>query len=166
MPKLRLLKISEIFLPLSFLIAGIPTFAQHSIYASGADANGPGGSISYTIGQIDYHTDNGNEYTIAQGIQQPYEIYAITGIDLKHIDLTFTIYPNPTVDFLTLKIENFKTGNFTVHLCDAQGKILFSRNIESSETSISMKDLSNAFYYVKVLKDSMEVKVFKVIKNN
>lgn len=160
------MKIFEIFFLFYFFIVGIPAFAQHSMNASGTDGSGPGGSVSYTIGQIDYSTDNNNGYTTTQGVQQPYEIFAITGIDLKHIDLAFTIYPNPTVDFLTLKIESFKAENFTVHLCDAQGKILFSRNIESNETSISMKDLSNAFYYVKVLKDSMEVKVFKVIKTN
>ena len=65
-----------------FCLTGFVTAiqAQKTIPSSGGNASGTGGKISYTVGQVVYTTNKGSNGSAAQGVQQPYEISAITGI--------------------------------------------------------------------------------------
>jgi hypothetical protein len=158
--------LKTIVVSFSVLFFGITNLlAQQGTSASGADASGSGGTASYTIGQTDYSTASGSGGIITQGIQQPYEIFIVTGIEEKSIDLTASVYPNPTTDFVLLKVENSISANFTFQLYDIQGKILLNKKVENNQTSISMADLANAVYFIKVLNNNNEVKTFKIIKN-
>jgi hypothetical protein len=148
-----------------FLLGNKNLLAQQGTSAGGGEAIGSGGSASYTIGQIDYISAADSGGTITQGIQQPYEILIVTGMDENGIDLTISVYPNPATDFVLLKMENNKLENFTYQLYDIQGKILLNKKVESRKTSISMIDLAHAIYFIKVLKNNIEVKTFKIIKN-
>jgi len=48
------------------------TQAQISINTCGGTAIGSNGSITYSIGQVFYNTNTGNNNTETQGVQQPY----------------------------------------------------------------------------------------------
>ncbi|MCW3086552.1 MAG: hypothetical protein JWP12_3918 [Bacteroidetes bacterium] len=139
--------------------------AQNGTDASGGDASGSGGSASYSIGQIDYITEQETGGTITQGLQQPFEISVITGIENTAINLSATVYPNPTVDMVTLSIEGTSTENMTFILCDLQGKVIRNEKLSADQTIISMAELTKATYLIKVLDNSKEVKTFKIIKN-
>ena len=77
------------------LVCGLTTLqAQQAVVASGGTATGSG-TVSYSIGQVVY-TTNSNSGSVAQGVQQPYEISVLTGVkDAKDITLEFVVYPNP-----------------------------------------------------------------------
>ncbi len=47
---------------------------QSTIPTTGSTASGSGGTATYTVGQITYKTFSGTNGTVAQGVQQPYEI--------------------------------------------------------------------------------------------
>lgn len=141
-------------------------FGQESIPATGGDAIGSGGTVSYTIGQMVYTTNTGSEGTALQGIQQPFEISIETAIEqAKDIMLVLSAYPNPTIDYLTLRIENYDSQNLSYHLFDANGKLLEIKKVTENETSISMIHLSSAIYFLKVIDEEEEIKIFKIIKN-
>ena len=55
--------------------------AQTSVNATGGDASGSGGSVSYSVGQVVYTTNTGTSGSVAQGVQQPYEISVVTAIE-------------------------------------------------------------------------------------
>ncbi len=140
--------------------------AQEAIPATGGDASGGGGSVSYSVGQVVYSTNTGINGSEAQGVQQPFEISVVTGLEeAKGIILNLSAYPNPTTDFLNLKVENYKTENLTYQINDINGKLLETKKIEGSETSIVMSDLPPAVYFLKVIQGDKEVKTFKIIKN-
>ena len=141
--------------------------AQSNTVAAGGQANGVGGTASYSIGQVDYNTAPGSGGTVTQGLQQPYEILVISGIEQTSINLFASIYPNPTAEFvtLTLKVESNKIENYTYQLYDLQGKLLVNNKVEGNQTTISMAGLVNATYFIKVLNNNKEVKQFKIIKN-
>jgi hypothetical protein len=139
--------------------------AQNGTVAGGGDASGAGGTVSYSIGQTDFITENGTGGTITQGLQQPYEILVVTGIDVKDINLSFSVYPNPTADFVMVSVKNISTENMSYVLCDVQGKVISQKRIFSNETRITMVELSKATYLIKVLDGNKEVKTFKIIKN-
>lgn len=140
--------------------------AQEAIPATGSNASGSGGSTSYSVGQIVYTTNNGTNGSVAQGVQQPFEISVVTAIEeTKGITLECSAYPNPTTDYLTLEIENFDLSTLTFSLYDINGKLLENKKIECKETSIIMSNLVPATYFLKVIQCNKEIKIFKIIKN-
>ena len=140
--------------------------AQENTDVLGGMAYGTGGSVSYSIGQVDYESATGTGGTITEGLQQPYEIMVVSGIEDNDINLTFAIYPNPTADFVVLSVQNANTLYMTYALFDIEGRLIEKQEVSGSQTTIAMKDLANGIYFIKVLRKSTEVKIFKVIKNN
>ena len=152
-----------------FLLYGIGLtglYAQESIPASGGSGSGSGGSMSYTVGQAVYTTNTGSNGSVAQGVQQPFEISVVNGIkETKGISLQCSVYPNPTIDFITLKVEDYKVQQISYQLFDVIGNLLENKNVESNVTSIEMKNLAPSTYFLKVFDNQKEVKTFKIIKN-
>jgi hypothetical protein len=140
--------------------------AQESVTATGGNASGSGGSVSYSVGQVVYTTNTGTNGSVAQGVQQPFEISVVTAIEeAKGINLSVSAYPNPTTDYLTLEVLAFQLSTFHFQLYDMNGKLLQSEKITSNQTSIVMSNLVPATYFVKVTERNKEVKTFKIIKN-
>ena len=153
-------------LTILFLIGyGLTIHAQNAIPATGGNASGSGGTVSYTIGQVGYQALEGTTGSISQGVQQPYEISVVTAIgNTEGIVLDYKVYPNPTHGSLRLTIEPFDDGNFRFWLYDLNGILLQDKKVLSEETEISLENLNPAIYFLKILKDNREVKVFKIIK--
>jgi hypothetical protein len=142
--------------------------AQTGFPASGSNASGSGGTVSYSVGQVFYTTKGtpGSTSTAAEGVQQPWEISVVTGIEeASGITLQCTVSPNPTADFVNLKVDNYKTENLTYQLYDISGKLLENEKVQGSQTVISMKALAVATYFLKVTDNNKEVKTFKIIKH-
>ena len=141
--------------------------AQEAVSAAGGEAGGSGGTVSYSVGQTVYTSEQGtNGNSITQGVQQPFEISVVTGIpEAKGINLSVSAYPNPTTDYLTVKVENYKTANLLYQVYDINGKLLQSIKATGTETQIETSQLVPANYFVKVLDNKKEIKVFKIIKN-
>lgn len=140
--------------------------AQESVNATGGNASGNGGSASYSVGQVAYQIHTGTNGTVAQGVQQPYEISMVTGIEeAKGINLSVSAYPNPTTDYLQLKVESKKLKDLSFQLFDMNGKLLQSKKITGNQTSIVMSNLVPATYFVKVIQGNKEIKTFKIVKN-
>lgn len=157
------LKLSAILL-LGLGLTGL--HAQEAIPATGGDASGSGGSVSYSVGQVVYTTSTGANGSVAQGVQQPFEISIVTVIEeTKGITLQCEAYPNPTTDFVKLKVENYKTENLTYQIFDISGKLLENKKIEGNETSIVMSNLVPSTYFLKVIQGNKKIKTFKIIKS-
>ncbi len=142
--------------------------AQEAIPATGGEASGSGGSASYTVGQVVYTTNVGTSGNfVVEGVQQPYEISVVAGIaEAKDINLSVSAYPNPTTDYLTIKVENYETANLQYMVFDINGKLLQTVKATGTETKIETSELVPANYFIKVLDSEKEIKVFKIIKTN
>jgi len=144
---------------------GLTIQAQIVITTTGGNVTGSSGSISYTIGQVFYNTLSGTNGTVAQGVQQPYEISIVTAIkNTEGITLDYKVYPNPARGLITLTIKPFDIENLKFRLYDLNGTLLQDKQIDSDETEISLESFSYSMYFLKVIKDNQEVKVFKIIK--
>lgn len=161
--KKRKIKLTVAFLA-GFGFTGL--YAQHAITTMGGNASGSGGSVSYSVGQIVYKTNSGAIGSVAPGVQQPYEISTITGIEeATGIKLAISAYPNPAAVYVILKVENYKTENLTFQLYDINGKLLLIQKVTDAETPIHMETLANGSYFLKVTNDKSELKLLKIIKN-
>ncbi|MCJ7449222.1 MAG: T9SS type A sorting domain-containing protein [Bacteroidales bacterium] len=155
----------KVIILLVLVISCILINAQETVSVTGGNATGSGGSISYTVGQITYNFLSGTNGTVAQGVQQPYEISVVTAIEnTEGITLEYKVYPNPTRGLINLSIKPFSDENLKFRLYDLNGILLQDKKIESEETEISMESLSSAIYFLKVIKDNKEIKIFKIIK--
>ncbi len=160
------LKISLIIL-FSIALTGIQAQEIHeTIPATGGNASGSGGTVSYSVGQIVYMTIQGATETIAEGVQQPYEISEITNLNEElAVNISFNAYPNPASDYLMLKIEGMTNQKFSYSLFDINGKIVKESESVASETKISLENMPKSIYFLKIANKKKEVKTFKIIKN-
>jgi hypothetical protein len=161
---MKLIKIQLITIIL-FCIGNNRLQAQESISSTGGDTFGKGGSVSYTVGQVIYTNSANSNGSISQGVQQPYEISVINSIDeAKEISLQCIVYPNPTNNFLILKVENYDFSIAVYSLYDITGRLILSKNLDGGETNIVMSNLKAATYFLKVTESNKEIKTFKIIK--
>jgi hypothetical protein len=140
--------------------------AQQTFSTAGGEVSGTRGTLSYTIGQVVYTTNTQVDGTVSQGVQQPYEIFIMDGIEDRYeIKLELSVYPNPAGQNIKLISVRNTTCNLTYQLYDMNGNLLDNNKISGTETSIPMNMLTPSTYFLKVTDNNREVKTFKIIKN-
>jgi hypothetical protein len=148
-----------------FIMLSINLSAQNNSNASGGNATGSNGTVSYSVGQLTNQVYTGTTGSISEGVQQPFEISVVNGIDdAADIQLNAIIYPNPTTDFIQLKIEKEKWIGTYYALYDQKGNMVKSDKINDKVTTIEMKSFAASAYFVKVFNNMSTLKTFKVIK--
>ncbi len=140
--------------------------AQEAISPMGGNASGNGGSMSYTLGQLACQTHWAKNAYLTEGVQQPYEISVITGVEeASAISLSLKAYPNPASTQLTLEVPDFQSGLMAYALYDLSGRCLRNNTLTESLSIINMRALPAGAYFLKVTDGSKELKTFKIIKN-
>jgi hypothetical protein len=155
--------------PLAYLAATLlwtsVAQAQESINSSGGNATGNGGTVSYSIGQVVYSSNTGNDGSVAQGVQQPYEIITV-GINENEPKISLSVFPNPIAENLILQVNEVEHSTLNFQLCDMQGKQLSKGQIIAKQTQINTASLSSATYFINVInQENQKVQTFKIIKN-
>jgi len=149
-----------------FLIPGICFHinAQKAILATGSDATGSNGSLSYSVGQIDYY-NKGSNSQIMEGVQQAYEITTLSTTETSAADKNdILLYPNPFKDFVFLDFTTNDYKNSEYQLFDSSGKLLKEEKIKHSKSEFNFSSLPSAMYIIRVNKDGKNIKTFKIIK--
>lgn len=136
--------------------------AQKALLATGSNATGGNGSVSYSIGQIDFTT---KENQVMEGVQQAYEITTLSttetaGSDRKDI----LLYPNPFKDFLFVDFTTNDYRNSEFQLFDSSGKLLKEEIIKESKSEFNFSALPSAMYIIRINQNGKNIKTFKIIK--
>jgi hypothetical protein len=151
-----------IILILSFSVFSAKS--QESTNASGGDATGSGGTVAYSLGQVVYTTNTDASGTVSQGVQQAYEIFTI-GLKETDLNISLSVFPNPTTDKITLKISDYNSDKLSYLLFDMQGKLVNKGQVTGQQTQISTSSLLPNTYFINVLnQENKQVKSFKIIK--
>jgi hypothetical protein len=155
---------------LAFLLSFLLSFSMNAqtshqvLSATGGDASGSGGSVAYSVGQIVYTTSTGTTGSVAQGVEQAYEISSV-GIKETALNISLSIFPNPTSDYLTLKVEDYNNEALSYSLLDEQGKLVLNEQITNQVTQVAMSNLARGAYFINVLQENKKIQTFKIIKN-
>jgi hypothetical protein len=161
------MKIEKLLLNVLFtlmLMGTHTTFSQESVHASGGEASGNGGLVSYSVGQLVYTLVSDNGGSLAQGVQQAYEILAV-GVSETENNMTLSIYPNPTADVLNLLVADLKNEVYTYQLIDNQGRVVKTGSVINQQTQLSISALTGNVFFLNVLNsNNNQVKSFKIIK--
>lgn len=138
---------------------------QSAVVASGGDASG-NGSASYSVGQVVYTTNKGSGYSSAQGVQQAYDISVVTASEVEAaIKIGLVVFPNPVTDRLMLSVSEAELAGLNYELTDNKGLSIQKNKMEAKEMDISMSNLANGIYYLRISQDASELKTFKIIKH-
>jgi opacity protein-like surface antigen len=152
---------------ITFLIFGLfisTAQAQQSVNAAGGNATGSGGTVSFSIGQIDYTCNEGVGGTVSLGVQQLDELSKFLHVNIPKPNLEIIVYPNPATEFVNLKIENYDSNSLSYALFDIQGRQLDSKKIIQDDTQIQLNNLASAIYLLSVSDGDQLLKTFKIIK--
>lgn len=150
-----------------FILLLVPVFllkAQSAVLATGADATGGNGSVSYSVGQIDYLVKGSNR-EISEGVQQVYEITTLSiNETVTSAENDILLYPNPFKDYLYLDFttNNFKGSEYQIF--DAQGKLIKTDKIIQSKSEFNFSFLPSAMYIIRINRNGENLKTFKIIK--
>lgn len=138
--------------------------AQRATVSSGGDISGSDGTVSYTVGQVDYQYVSGSNGNITEGVQQ-IEIDSITGLEENETNIVLNAFPNPTDDHVVLE-TNSPDGfeNVSYNMYDNQGRLVKEGKISSSQTKIDLTSLIRANYFLKVTRENQLIKTFKIVK--
>jgi len=138
--------------------------SQEAIPVSAGAAVGSGGSASYTVGQVFYTTYTTTAGSVSQGVQHSFEFQTLSNPALTTVKVTAVTYPNPTSDYVILKISDSALNNLSYTLFDVTGKAISNGIITNGDTQIAMQQLAIGIYILKVNRHNQELKTFKIIK--
>ena len=122
-------------------------------------------SLSYTVGEIvtDLARDTVNNIDLTQGFHQSY--ISIVSVEDHDFDVDISIFPNPAVDFLNVKISDVNKAN-KLSMYDVSGKLLSQQQIYNNEFKISFSRVSTGNYILVFTKDDNKIKTIKVQKSH
>lgn len=140
--------------------------AQSDFVPVGGTATGASGSVTYTVGQIAVQGASNGDKSVLEGVQQPYEIQTVGVDDYPGITLDAVVYPNPTRNYVQLRISNFDIPEqgLAAQLYDANGKLLEIYTVSDLLTQFDLSNYPTATYQLRVMDGKRVMKTFRVVK--
>ncbi len=144
-------------------------FAQSAIVPVGGDAQGNGGSVSYTVGQlaVESAANSNGSISVVEGVQQPYEIMIVGVDDYPQIALNAVVYPNPTENIAQLQLNGFEipADGLRATLYDGNGKRLQTVTVTDDLTTLQIGQYAKGTYYLEVRDGKRTLKTFKIVRS-
>ena len=137
--------------------------AQQLVSSAGEFYQNSSGSLSFSVGELSIETFSNSNNILTQGFHQT-NLIAIAIKELKDLKFEIIVFPNPTKDFVLLKIpiENFTGLQYKIY--DIHGKLLQNKILKENETEISFANFSPSTYFIKVSDGNKVLKTFKIVK--
>jgi hypothetical protein len=168
-----------LILSLVFCLLSTKTSAQTSLNMAGGDTVGAGGSLSFSVGQLVYTYNADATRTVAQGVQQPFNILLPLSVSL----LNFTVKcNNNAVNFNWCTVSEDKNAYFT--LASSKDAINFTdiAKVNGNNTTINTNcytftldnliintnnlDVSTNYYRLSSTDTSGTTEYYKIITKN
>ena len=150
---------------LLFVLRATTLHAQQATVATGGNATGTGGSASYSVGQPAYTTLSAAGGSVAQGVQQPYEISTDTSVGERDGFFILTAAPNPATDVLELAAAGPLPARTRYHLRNTAGQLLANAPITGERTRIAMNGLAPGIYLLEVASPDGPLRSFRIVKH-
>lgn len=160
----------RVYTVLLFITISLPgLWSQQSVHAAGGDATGTEGTVSFSIGQVAYTSVSNEAGQVSQGVQQS-NLVIMVGQDEPLPGISVTLNPNPVRQDVFLQLaEDYpgtRRGEISLSLYDIYGSLLLHQIIVQESTTISLDKYPDGMYIVKVVRDQVAIKSFKVVKTN
>ncbi len=132
-----------------------------------------------TIGNFDGH-DNTDTLFVSGGGEPPpglphywkvaayyiddvsVELDTTTGIE-ENERVTFNVYPNPVIDFVTIETEQIREAT-TLEINDVTGRVINSISLNAAKTTVDLSFLSSGIYTATLFQNSVVVSRKQIVK--
>jgi hypothetical protein len=138
------------------------SIAQESITSSGNTTNNTSGNVSYSVGQPFYIESKGSNGSSTNGVQQTYLISDVSTTEIIP-NISFNIFPNPTIDLVTIQVNSSTQDPISYELFDETGRIIEKGSFIEIENKMSFINYVNGNYLLK-LKSNGKSKSYNIIK--
>ncbi len=117
--------------------------------------------IRYAIGDVDYWDRNP-----ADDISDPMPITLVDNTGLAELlsESNITIFPNPVVDQMSIKLDRYNNELIEMEVVDLTGKVVSKTTVVSQLTKINTENLKAGVYFVRLLNGETS-SVHKIIIN-
>ena len=136
--------------------------AQSNIVTAGGDAASSSGSVSYSIGQIDFQYTSSADYSVSEGVQQTYSFDTALSIDDIQYDFQISIWPNPSADEMNIEYTTSYELPLSLTVTDVKGAVVASQSVTQGQYSFNVNTWAAGTYYVN-LNDGEAVSIIKPI---
>jgi len=149
-------------------VAGLTfTYAQslspQVIASSGTTFSSASSKLEFTIGEVVTTTLTTSGNTLTQGFHQPEIQFA--SLEGYNSGYTFTLYPNPTEQFVT--VESTKEDNIQLHVYDISGQSIMVTSIFQQKVTVDLQSLAAGSYILRITnKDGLPLHSYTVIKKS
>jgi hypothetical protein len=155
------MKIAHAYLVFFVALAAPSLQAQQAVLTAGADGSGPGGSLSFSVGQVDYLFSQSSQGSASQGVQQTYPELEIAVAELV-ADQPMRLYPNPARGWANLELP-LGDYRWRADLFDAQGKLIEAFRPSGGLTPLPFADLASGTYLLRVFRDEVYYGQFRLV---
>lgn len=152
---------------LSFSISiNAQTISPEVIATSGDYYTSSSVSLSWTLGEMIVETFSSSSIILTQGFQQPY--YSLVSIvENTNQELDIEFFPNPVIDFFTIRINSEPDTEVIIEIIDIQGKLLFTTQTHEKLTKIDLSNYSGNIYILSIQNtENEQYSIYKIIKTN
>jgi hypothetical protein len=182
---------SKLIVLILVTLTGFCAKGQQAIPAAGGNTSSLDGSVSFSIGQVAFTTTKSSDGRVSEGVQQTYEISVVRGLveannfsltslvfeleQAKNFAIESSVYPNPVIDYLTLRVDEKFLLKLSCELYTLDGKLIETKVIQALKTVFFMGNLPPEIYFLKVYQNQPAstpnhspqriLKTFKIIKN-
>jgi len=153
------------YLTALFMLCAAPCMAQQSFVALGGDGSANSGSVSYSVGQLNYLSAENSASLVVEGMQQPQPTGTEGIAEALGKDIDITAVPNPTTGYVYLSITEESLQHFQYQVTDMGGRRLLYGQAEAVKTALDLSSLSAGTYLLSVWHSGRLIKRFKIIKN-
>lgn len=153
---------THLLLPI-FMLSVCSLSAQERTTGSGGEAGSTSGTISYSIGLIDYTNQSSAAGAISAGVQQPYELFALS-VEKWNLNWNLSVFPNPTTNLLFIESQDAIEG-LTYVLTDVAGKTIQQGSLPEIKNAIDLGSLANANYFLQIRVNESQIRMYQISKN-
>ncbi len=147
------------------------TLSPQVISTAGDYFEVPGvGSLSWTLGEpvVETFTGTAGNVILTQGFQQP-EDFGVGITEVKAGNLFANLYPNPTLNDVTLDLTYDQTAILELQIVDLLGRVLYEAELDvvtgqMKSFNLDISSLVAGMYLVRVTDNGQVVDTYRVQK--
>ena len=123
-------------------------FSQESVVISGGEISGPGGSMSISIGQTFYQTNNDAIYSEVQGVQQPFEFSIVSSTDIQNKLKNIDTYPILASQYITILNDDYSLEKIKFEIFNLRGQKVKEGELIGPKQIIQITDIKVGNYFI------------------
>lgn len=143
------------------------SFAQQAVASSGGASKTGKGQVSYSVGQVFFHTKQSAKGSVAEGVLSSVAISDIPAESALFAEMKNTmrlVYLSSGELRLSLA-PGQEARALRLRLLDAGGAIVLEQTMVEKEWRISILDLPSAVYYLSIVEKEKQIQTFQITKH-